>query len=675
MKSSLLTATGLALGLVAAAGWAGNDMMQSSMSRQNGPVENPYSPAYGHPYRHGVIPTIGQHQKMKEWELKNTSTRSTRASTNTLYYRGGTSSSNQGNVGVGNSVVKVYLVFYGSGWGTQSTDANGDAVFSGDPDGAAPVTQEMFKGIGTGGELWSADLTQWCQGISSGSSSCPAGTAASSFVPYMSGGILAGVWEDTSATSPINANGHTLALEAIKAAQHFGNTTPASNRYSYYIIMSAHGDDPDNFKSPTQGYCAWHDWNGDTSLSGGAASSSVGDIAFSNQPYNMDLGSSCGVGFVNSPGTLDGWTMTLGHEWHETMSDYFPAGGWTANSGYENSDECAWIAAGSSGGAANVAMGTGTFTEQASWSNDTNNCAISHAIVNHGGTVTVTASNGSVSTNQDTSVNGTLSASDSAGNALSFAIVANPSHGSVTINNLSTGAFTYTPASGYIGSDSFTFKATDSVTGTVSNTATESVTVNSTTVNPPTASNGSVSTTAGTAVNGTLSASGSGTLTFAIVANPGHGTVSITNAATGAFTYTPAAGFSGSDSFTFDASNSGGTSNVATESVTVSASGSCPVGYTAYTGSITAGQNVYLPSSSGYSAGAGYEYGKLTGTAQDTDLYLYKLNSRNRWTAVASSTGLTSTENISYNGSSGTYRWDVRGYAGSGTFQLCVQHP
>ncbi|HLW73450.1 MAG TPA: Ig-like domain-containing protein [Gammaproteobacteria bacterium] len=551
--------TGLALGLAAVAAVAAP-----------GDTINPYSPSYGHPYRHGVVPTREVHQKMKAWEAAHASTFAT--STNTLYYGGGTSSSNQGNVGVANSNIKVYLVFYGSGWGSQSTNGNGDAVFSGDPDGAAPVTQEMFKGIGTGGELWSADLTQWCQGIASGSSSCPTGTSASSFVPYMSGGILAGVWEDTSASTPINADGHTLALEAIKAAQHFGNTTPASNRYAYYVIMSAHGDDPDNYQSPTQGYCAWHDWNGDTSLSGGAASSSVGDIAFSNQPYNMDMGSSCGVGFVNSPGTLDGWTMTLGHEWHETASDYFPAGGWTASSGQENSDECAWIAAGSAGGAANVAMGTGTFTEQASWSNDTNNCAISHAIVSHGGTVTVTANNGSVSTAENTAVNGTLSASDSAGNALSFSIVANPSHGTVTINNLSTGAFTYTPAANYSGSDSFTFKATDSVTGTVSNTATESETVTSTVNATPTAGNGSVTTTANTAVSGTLSASDTDgdALSFAIVASPVNGTVTITNSSTGAFTYTPNSGFSGSDSFTFHATDSAGNvSNTATESVTV----------------------------------------------------------------------------------------------------------
>ncbi len=92
-------------------------------------------------------------------------------------------------------------------------------------------------------------------------------------------------------------------------------------------------------------------------------------------------------------------------------------------------------------------------------------------------------------------------------------------------------------------------------------------------IQPPTASNGSVSTPENTAVNGTLQATGSGTLTFAIASQPAHGTVTLTNAATGAFTYTPASAFTGNDSFTFTASNSAGTSNTATESVTVNAPG------------------------------------------------------------------------------------------------------
>ena len=465
-----------AAGVAALALAAGSAYAAQAGGQTHAAQNNPYAPRYGHPYRHGAIPMRGTLVKMKHWRSTHASTQAT--GSNTLYYGGGTSSSSQGNVGVMNSKVKVYLVFYGSGWGTESTNSNGDAVFSGDPDNAAPVAQEMFKDIGTGGETWSAVLTQWCQGISSGASSCPSSTPSSDWVPYQSGGILAGVWEDTSATTPIDATGHQLALEAIKAAKHFGNTTPASNRYAYYVIMSAHGDDPDNYQSSTQGYCAWHDWNGDSSLSGGgAASSSVGDIAFSNQPYNMDVGSSCGVGFVNSPGTLDGWTMTLGHEWQEMVSDTFPAGGWTATSGYENADECAWISSGQ-GAAANVQLGNGTFTEQSTWSNDTNECDISHAIITHGSGNTVpTASNGSVTTNENTAVSGTLSASDSDADTLTFSIVSQPSNGTVTITNTSTGAFTYTPSSNYSGSDSFTFEATDSA-GQASNTATESVTVN-----------------------------------------------------------------------------------------------------------------------------------------------------------------------------------------------------
>ncbi|MEY9876438.1 hypothetical protein ABH931_005948, partial [Streptacidiphilus sp. MAP12-33] len=31
------------------------------------PTANPYSPAYGHSYRHGAIPTVAQNAKMSEW--------------------------------------------------------------------------------------------------------------------------------------------------------------------------------------------------------------------------------------------------------------------------------------------------------------------------------------------------------------------------------------------------------------------------------------------------------------------------------------------------------------------------------------------------------------------------------------------------------------------------------
>src|SRR6185437_14924964 len=331
--------------------------------------------------------------------------------------------------------------------------------------GVASVAQQMFKGIGTNSELWSADLTQWCDGpnVSAGATSCPSNA---NFIPYQSGGVLAGVWYDNSAASPGTASGHQLGQEAVNAAAHFGNTTAASNRYAYYVIMSPHGTNPDSYQGQ---YCAWHDYNGDTTLTGGAVSSPYGDIAFSNQPYNIDSGAGCGVGFVNSPGTTDGFTMTLGHEWHEMMSDQNPAGGWTNHtSGEENSDECAWISPDQSGGAANISFGSfGTYAEQASWSNDTNNCAISHAIVNHGtGGVTVTNPGNQTGT-VGTPVSLTLSASGGtapytwSATGLPTGLSIGSSTGTISGTPSAAGTFsvtaTATASAGGSGSTSFTW--------------------------------------------------------------------------------------------------------------------------------------------------------------------------------------------------------------------------
>ncbi|MGI5507784.1 putative Ig domain-containing protein [Streptomyces sp. CA-106131] len=435
----------------------------------SGSVANPYSPAYQHPYRHGALPTLQQHAKMKAWAASQKSA-SVATGPQTLSYGGGVD-----GIGVQSSHSKVYLVFYGTQWGTQSTNGSGDLTFSGDSAGAAPVAQEMFKDIGTGNERWSADLTQWCDGpnVTTGATSCPANA---NFVPYQSGGVLAGTWYDNSGASPSAATGHQLGVEAVKAASHFGNTTAASNRDAYYVILSPHGTNPDNYQGQ---YCAWHDWNGDTTLTGGAVTSTVGDVAFSNQPYNMDSGAGCGVGFVNSPGTLDGWTMTLGHEWHEMMSDQNPAGGWTNHTGssyngQENSDECAWIAPGQTGGAANVTMGTGTFAEQASWSNDTNACAISHAIV--GGTTgnTVTVNNpGNQSGTVGTAVSLQMTGSDSdTSQTLTYTATGLPAGLSIS----SSGKITGTPTTAGTSSVTVTAKDSTNAAGSTSFTWTISTT-------------------------------------------------------------------------------------------------------------------------------------------------------------------------------------------------------
>ncbi|MFK2892209.1 hypothetical protein ISS98_13805 [Dyella flagellata] len=339
-------------------------------------ISNPYSPAFGHPYRHGAVPTRAAHAKMKAYRAYRVEAGAA-TGPETLSFGGGID-----GIGVTSGTPKVYLVFFGSDWGNQSTDANGDLNFDNDPSGAAPYLQELFKGLGTGGELWSGTMTQYCDGpsVASGATSCPSGAP---LIGYPTGGALAGVWYDNSQPSPSAASGAQLAQEAINAAAYFGNTTSDSNRYVQYVILSPTGANPDNYQ--TGGFCAWHDYNGDGSLSGGPVSSPYGDIAFTNMPYVSDQGSGCGAGFVNGGNNLDGFSIVEGHEYAETVTDQNPAGGWTnqtgsSYNGQEDGDECAWISSGQ-GASANVSMGTGSFAMQSTWSNDTNQCEIAHPIV------------------------------------------------------------------------------------------------------------------------------------------------------------------------------------------------------------------------------------------------------------------------------------------------------
>ena len=278
-------------------------------------------------------------------------------------------------IGVTTGQPRVYLIFWGSQWGTSSTGADGYVHLSGDPQGMAPRVQALFSGLGTNGETWSGVMTQYCQGVSVGATSCP-NTAA--HVAFPASPPLAGVWVDTAAAAPGSATEHQLGVEALNGVAHFGNTSAASNRNAQYVVVSPTGTHPDGFNTFTGQFCAWHDYNGDPTLTGGAISSPYGDFAFTNLPYVTDMGASCGANFVNggAAGTLDGVTIVEGHEYAETISDQNPAGGWTDSAGYENADKCAWISGTGPEAARNVAFATGSFAMQTTFSDDTNSCLI-----------------------------------------------------------------------------------------------------------------------------------------------------------------------------------------------------------------------------------------------------------------------------------------------------------
>ena len=138
-----------------------------------------------------------------------------------------------------------------------------------------------------------------------------------------------------------------------------------------------------------------------------------------------------------------------------------------------------------------------------------------------------------------------------------YAVIATPSHGAVTVSGATA---TYTPTTGYVGADSFTFKANN---GTDSNVATVNITVLPA---PPVANNLSVPVLYNTPTTFTLGTVVPGTYTWTIVSQPAHGTLS---GIAPNLTYTPTASYAGTDSFTYTASNAGGASNVATVTLTI----------------------------------------------------------------------------------------------------------
>lgn len=85
----------------------------------------------------------------------------------------------------------------------------------------------------------------------------------------------------------------------------------------------------------------------------------------------------------------------------------------------------------------------------------------------------------SLTTAEDTSVDGHVTGTDVDGDTLGYELITGPAHGTVTFNH--NGTFTYTPTGDYNGTDSFTFKANDG--NLDSNPATVNLTV--TPVNDP----------------------------------------------------------------------------------------------------------------------------------------------------------------------------------------------
>ena len=179
------------------------------------------------------------------------------------------------------------------------------------------------------------------------------------------------------------------------------------------------------------------------------------------------------------------------------------------------------------------------------------------------------ATSPSLSTEEDTALSATLSASVGNGGAISFSIAIEPEHGILTGD---APDLVYTPDPDYTGSDSFTFVASygrATVTGMVS--------IDVTPVNdPPAADFQSPATAEDTPLSITLTGTDvdSPELDFEVASSPAHGTLSGTAPD---LVYTPDPNYFGADSFTFTASDGEETSAPGTIAISVVSVNDAPV--------------------------------------------------------------------------------------------------
>jgi hypothetical protein len=209
------------------------------------------------------------------------------------------------------------------------------------------------------------------------------------------------------------------------------------------------------------------------------------------------------------------------------------------------------------------------------------------------------------------STNNPISLSLTGGAATSVTVSTQAGHGTATASGTS---ISYTPTTGYSGSDSFQYTATN-VSGT-SSPAIATITVNPT---APIANN--VSATIGynsTNTPITLNITGGTPTSVSVFVQAGHGTATASGTS---ITYTPTTGYSGSDSFQYKASNAGGTSAAATATITVNPGPpvannvSATVGYNSTNTPITLNITGGAPSSVSVSTQAGHGTATASGTS------------------------------------------------------------
>lgn len=183
----------------------------------------------------------------------------------------------------------------------------------------------------------------------------------------------------------------------------------------------------------------------------------------------------------------------------------------------------------------------------------------------------------SATTDQDTAVSGSVADNDSDadGDSLTFWVEEGPTNGSIEFYE--DGTYTYTPDPGFSGDDSFTYEVSDGNGGTdiaevcITVTAVDDCVIEPDPNQAPDAADDGFTTQEDTSFTATVAPNDSDpdgdTLSFWVEEGPVNGSIEFNE--DGSYTYTPDPGFSGTDSFTYEANDLNGGIDIATVSIVV----------------------------------------------------------------------------------------------------------
>lgn len=195
-----------------------------------------------------------------------------------------------------------------------------------------------------GGSGWAETMTQYCSGITAGTSTC-----ASNFITNPAS-QLGGTWNDTTNAVPSGTTDLQVQAESEAARAHFAVPDVAN---AVIFVFTPHGNVPAGFGTQ---YCAYH--------SAYQVGNTLTIVQYALMPFLPDLNSTCWDGF----GTDSGFSIVAGHEYAEAITDSDGGTGWY-NTGLSPQGEIGDLCDGNHVTPQSVSLNGHSFEMQALFSN------------------------------------------------------------------------------------------------------------------------------------------------------------------------------------------------------------------------------------------------------------------------------------------------------------------